>query len=101
MSEAQGGSSVALPRQAVPVEVPSAASAGQVTPQEAHIMWLDRQQAYLSWAGLVSAFTLSIAFLLVSAYLIMRDHEISGAVLGTVDLVALVAVFITRQRDRD
>lgn len=61
-------------------------------------MWLDRQQAYLAWAGIVSAFLLSVAFLVVAGWLILGDHEVSGTILGTVDLVSLVAIFITRQR---
>lgn len=61
-------------------------------------MWLDRQEAYLAWAGIVSAFLLSLAFLITSGWLISQNHEISGTILGTVDLVALATIFITRQR---
>lgn len=61
-------------------------------------MWLDRQEVYLAWAGIVSAFTLSLAFLVVSGWLIMAGHEVSGTVLGTIDLVSLATVFITQKR---
>jgi hypothetical protein len=63
--------------------------------RERHIMWLDRQEVYLAWAGLISAFVLALSFLGVSAWLIFAGHEVSGTILGTVDLVALVTVFIT------
>jgi hypothetical protein len=60
-------------------------------------MWLDRQEVYLAWVGMITAFTLALAFLGVSAWLISTGHEVSGTILGTVDLVALTTVFITRR----
>ena len=66
-----------------------------VTPAEQHIMWLNRQEVYLSYAGLVSAFILALTFLGAATSLIFCGHEVGGTVLGTVDLVALVTVFIT------
>lgn len=68
-----------------------------VTPQENHIMWLDCQEAYLAWADILSTFTLTLAFLDVSAWLILAGHDIGGMILGTVDLVALTTVFVTRR----
>jgi uncharacterized RDD family membrane protein YckC len=65
---------------------------------ERHVMWLDRQEMYLAWAGLASAFTIALAFLGVSAWLIHSGDAISGTILGTVDIVGLVTVFITRQK---
>jgi hypothetical protein len=58
-------------------------------------MWLDRQEAYLAWAGLTTAFILALSFLGVSAWLIYSGFGVGGTILGTVDLVALVTVFIT------
>ncbi len=60
-------------------------------------MWLDRQEVYLAWAGLISAFIIALSFLGVSAWLISTGNQISGAILGTVDLVALTTVFVTRR----
>ena len=44
--------------------------------------------------GLGLGFVVVIAFLIASTYLIRTGHEISGAVLGTVDLVALAGTFV-------
>jgi uncharacterized membrane protein len=41
--------------------------------------------------GLIAGFVVTIAFLLASVLLIMTGHEVAGSVVGTVDLVALVA----------
>lgn len=64
-------------------------------------MWLDRQEVYLAWAGLLSALIIALSFLGVSAALVAAGHGLAGTVIGTVDLVALVAVFVTgRTRGR-
>lgn len=76
-------------------EPPGTAIQLSVTAAEQHIMWLDRQETYLTWVGLAMAFTLALSFLGVSAWLIYSGHEVGGTILGTVDLVALVTVFIT------
>lgn len=44
--------------------------------------------------GQMLGFVIALSFLGVSAWLILAGHEITGAVLGTVDLVALVTVFV-------
>lgn len=49
-------------------------------------------QTYL---GLATGLLISFAFLGTSAWLIVTGHEVSGTVLGTVDLVALATVFVT------
>lgn len=47
------------------------------------------------WMG----FVVALAFLVVAAALILSGHEIAGTVLGTVDLIVLVALFaVGRQR---
>jgi hypothetical protein len=61
-------------------------------------MWLDRQETYLAWAGLTAAFFIALAFLGVSAWIILSGNVVSGTVLGTVDIIGLVTVFITRQK---
>jgi len=45
--------------------------------------------------GQVLAAVVALAFLGASTFLISAGHEVSGAVLGTVDLVALVTVFVS------
>ena len=44
--------------------------------------------------GLVCATLITIAFLGVSSYLILNEHDIAGSILGVIDLGALVGVFI-------
>ncbi len=48
--------------------------------------------------GQLMAFILALAFLLVSAFLIYTGHELSGTIMGSLDIVALVAIFITGTR---
>lgn len=45
------------------------------------------------WMG----FSIAILFFLTSVYLIFSGFTVSGTILGTVDLVALVTVFVTRR----
>ncbi|MET9002745.1 hypothetical protein [Amycolatopsis sp. NPDC004169] len=66
----------------------------KVSAKARHIMWSDRQDAFQAWVGMIFAFVLAVLFLAASVLLIMNDHEVSGTILGTVDLVALVTVFI-------
>lgn len=62
---------------------------------ERHVMWLDRQEIFLAWAGLASAFLIAIAFLAAAFFLIRDGEAVAGTVLGTIDLAALAAVFIS------
>jgi len=50
-----------------------------------------------TYVGQVFGLVVAFAFLGASTFLIATGHEISGAVLGTIDLVALVAVFVVNQ----
>ena len=59
-----------------------------------HQMSMERAELRLEWAGLISALTIALSFLAVSAGLIVGGHEVSGTLLGTVDLVALATVFV-------
>jgi len=49
---------------------------------------------YRSFAGLVRGLIVTLAFLLVSYLLIKGGHGVEGTVLGTLDLIGLVAVFV-------
>lgn len=62
------------------------------------VHWQARQQYFLQWAGLVLGFLVTIAFLGGAIYLISNGHDTAGTVLGTVDIVALVAVFVVGRR---
>lgn len=48
--------------------------------------------------GLAAGFTVAMSFLAGSIYLIATGHDVSGTILGTVDLVALVSIFVLRVR---
>lgn len=54
--------------------------------------------------GLAAGFVIAIAFLFCGVYLIMHGHDAAGTTIATVDLVALVGVFIygstTRKAER-
>jgi hypothetical protein len=47
-----------------------------------------------AWAGLVLGFIIAVLFLIVSAALIINGYEVAGTILGTVDVVGLVTVFV-------
>jgi len=44
--------------------------------------------------GLIAGLLIAISFLLASWDLVKNGHEVAGTVLGTIDLVALVTVFV-------
>lgn len=50
--------------------------------------------------GLLAGFTIAIVFLVVSALLISNGHPVPGTILGTVDLVSLVGVFVFGRVDQ-
>jgi len=56
-----------------------------------------------SWAGLVAGLVVALAFLGAAYRPIQDGHSLAGTVLGTVDLTALVAVFVLGRigQDRD
>lgn len=47
-----------------------------------------------SYFGLVIGFLVTISFLIASVYLVINNHETAGTIIGTVDLVGLVSVFV-------
>lgn len=49
---------------------------------------------YRSFAGLACGFVIAMSFLWASYQLIQDGHDVAGTILATVDLVALVGVFI-------
>src|SRR3954470_1513795 len=56
--------------------------------------WITKQEYKLRWAGMISGLVLALAFLTGAVFLINGDHDAAGTVLGSVDLVALVTVFV-------
>jgi uncharacterized membrane protein len=57
-----------------------------------------RHQARRSWGGLITGSVIALAFLVGAVYLIARGSGVEGTILGTVDLVALVTVFVLGRR---
>jgi len=47
-----------------------------------------------SLLGLIFGFTITLAFLAASVYLIAGGKQIAGTIIGTLDLVSLVSVFV-------
>jgi hypothetical protein len=66
--------------------------------QAAHRQELERialhTEVRRAWWGLVAGFVVSMAFLGASVWLIANNQAVAGAILGTVDLVALAGVFV-------
>jgi uncharacterized membrane protein len=58
---------------------------------------LTAQVGRMRW-GLAAGFTVAMSFLGVSGFLIGHGHDTAGTILGTVDLVALVGVFVARHQ---
>ncbi len=44
--------------------------------------------------GQIYAFLIAILFLITSGYCILEGHDVAGGVLGTIDLIGLVTIFI-------
>ena len=59
-----------------------------------HQQVMDRHRSWRSSAGLAAGFVVAVLFLGVAAWLINDGHEVAGTVLGSFDLVGLVAVFV-------
>lgn len=49
---------------------------------------------WLEAAGLILGFLLAIAFLYAAYQLTIKGHDVAGIILGTIDIVALVSVFV-------
>ena len=63
--------------------------------------WERRQGIYLRWAGLFSGLVIALSFLAAGTWLIAAGHGVEGGVIASVDIVALVTVFVVRVRSRD
>lgn len=50
--------------------------------------------ALRSWVGLIAGVTVALAILAVSGVLIWNGHDWAGTALGTVDIAAIVGVFV-------
>ncbi len=50
--------------------------------------------------GLAAGFVVTLAFLLASVWLVSTGHDVGGGVIGTVDLVALVSIFVIGQKSQ-
>ena len=52
-----------------------------------------------SLAGLLAGFLISVFFLCAAVWLVLADHDTAGIILGSVDLVGLVTVFVLGRRE--
>jgi hypothetical protein len=62
--------------------------------------WQRRQDMYLRWAGLVSGLVIALSFLSAGTWLIVSGHGVEGSLIASVDIVALVTVFVVQVRSR-
>jgi hypothetical protein len=62
--------------------------------------WQRRQDIYLRWAGLVSGLVIALSFLSAGTWLIVSGHSAEGSLIASVDIVALVTVFVVQVRSR-
>lgn len=51
-----------------------------------------------SFAGLAAGFIVTISFGIIAYRLIIDDYSVPGLILGSIDLVALVTVFVLGRR---
>ncbi|MCQ3811919.1 MAG: DUF2335 domain-containing protein [Acidimicrobiia bacterium] len=51
-----------------------------------------------SFAGLRAGFLIAVLFLCAAVWLVLADHDTAGIILGSVDLVGLVTVFVLGRR---
>ena len=65
----------------------------------AHRQAMDRGRSWRSTVGLVAGVIIALTFLGVAAWLINSGHGVFGTILGSVDLVALVSVFVLGHRN--
>ncbi|WP_420612187.1 DUF2335 domain-containing protein [Candidatus Spongiisocius sp.] len=68
----------------------------------AHIQRLDQEtlkhDSLRSFAGLTAGFIITIIFGIIAYRLIIEGHTVPGLVLGSIELVALVTVFVLGRR---
>ena len=61
------------------------------------LLMAQREQRFrhiTTYIGQIFGLIITILFLSSSVYLVSTGHEVAGTVLGTVDLVALVTIFV-------
>ncbi|WP_298797037.1 DUF2335 domain-containing protein [uncultured Pseudonocardia sp.] len=63
--------------------------------EQEHRHQMNLESAKLRQRGQRFGLTIALAFLAVAGVLIFTGHDTAGTIIGSVDLVALVAVFVT------
>lgn len=70
--------------------------------EQAHRHRMDQKifthEARRSWGGLAMGGVIALSFFAGSVYLVATGEAVAGTILGTVDLVALVTVFVLGRR---
>jgi hypothetical protein len=62
---------------------------------------MDRADALLAQRGQLFGFLIAMLFLGASTAVVLAGHDVAGTILGTIDLVALVTVFVVGRRSSD
>lgn len=60
----------------------------------AHRRRVENRLSYLTYYGAALGFLIGLAFVGATVYLVTSGHPVSGTILGTVDLAALISVFV-------
>lgn len=62
--------------------------------EQRHLQDMERREQVLSSRGQLFGFLIALAFLAAATFLIYTHHDTAGTIIGSTDLVALVAVFV-------
>jgi uncharacterized membrane protein len=66
--------------------------------EQRHLQAMERRDYALSSRGQLFGFIIALAFLAAATFLIYTHHDTAGTIIGSTDLVALVAVFVVGRR---
>jgi uncharacterized membrane protein len=66
--------------------------------EQQHLQDMERRDYVLSSRGQLFGFLIALAFLAAATFLIYTHHDTAGTIIGSTDLVALVAVFVVGRR---
>jgi hypothetical protein len=60
----------------------------------------DKRDFRLEWWGLIFGLVITLSFLGCATYIILQGQPVAGTILGSIDLVALVAIFVLRRKQQ-
>lgn len=66
--------------------------------EQKHLQAMERTELSLSRRGQIFGLVIALSFLLAATFLVYTHHDTAGTIIGSTDLVALVAVFVIGKR---